>query len=291
MAELIKSITEAHPNEIQFGERLRPIKRSGVESIRASHAELGIQKTAIDVRKKNDGSLWLIAGGHRLTLALEDRWNTIDVKVWRCTDDWAALMEIDDNLAGADLDPLDTAIFLAERKRIYERMHPETMHGAKGRAAISGNQTDTMSVWSFAATTAEKFGLSERHMRRLIAAGSALDQDDIARLRAAKKPVTLSDLQAISKAQPDQRIAICLALNEGTAKNAAAAMRNLRAQPGDAVIDPVDLALRKLNDAYARAPKAAKRQFVDAHRAELEALLRGPTQDDAEVVSFKRREA
>lgn len=289
MADLIASITSANPNDIQFGDRLRPIKRSGVESIRASYNEIGILKDVIHVRKKKDGQLWLICGGHRLTFAIEEGWDTIELKAWHCTDDWSLLMEIDDNLAGADLDPLDTAIFLAERKRVYERLHPEVKHGAKGRATINGNQTDTMSVWSFATATAEKFGMSDRHVRRMIAAGGALDADDIAVLRTGKKAVTLADLQTIAKLDPEYRYRVCCAMAGGEASSAAKAMRLIEHKPKAAQQTDAEKQLRTLNDAFARASKAAKSNFIDIHRAELEALL--SRSDDAEIVSFQRLEA
>ena len=47
-----------------------------------------------------------MAGAHRLTAARELGWETIKVTCWTCTDDFARLMEIDDNLAGAELTAL-----------------------------------------------------------------------------------------------------------------------------------------------------------------------------------------
>jgi len=289
MSDLIQSITSAAPQDIQFGDRLRPIKRSGVESIRASYGEIGILKDEIHVRKKKDGQLWLICGGHRLTFALEEGWDSIVLKAWRCTDDWAKLMEIDDNLAGADLDPLDTAIFLAERKRVYERMHPEAKNGAKGLAAMNNSQMDTMSVWSFASATAEKFGLSDRHVRRMIAAGTALQHDDIALLRSSKKAVTLADLQTIAKLDPVHRFRVCAAMAGGEAPSAAKALRQINAKPGDAVRSHADKQLRALNDAFARAGKSARRQFVADHADALRELLDPQVNDSPGDIAFISR--
>lgn len=286
MPELIASLTTANPADIVIGTRLRPVKRSGVESIRASVAQTGVLKDAIGLRKKKDGKLHLIYGMHRLTFALEEDWDTIDVKVWTCTDDWARLMEIDDNLAGADLDALDNALFLAERKRVYERLHPETKHGAKGLATIGGVQTDTMSVWSFATTTAEKFGLSERHVRRMIAAGTALDADDIAMLRRAEKPVTLADIQTISKIEPQHRNRVCAALAGGTATSASKALSQITAQPST-TLSSSDAKLKSLSDAFARADMKAKRQFVSEYAGELHGLLEGHYGCEIEVDTDK----
>jgi len=68
-----------------------------------------------------------------------------------------------------------------------------------------------------------------------------------------------------------------------------------------AVNDPVETARRKISDAYARAPKVARRRFADEHRDELLELLgeevsiesdEAPEIDaetDAEIVPFTAR--
>jgi hypothetical protein len=50
----------------------------------------------------------------------------------RSADLWR-LQEIDENLVRADLSPAERAAHHAERKRLYEREHPETRNGATGR--------------------------------------------------------------------------------------------------------------------------------------------------------------
>jgi ParB-like chromosome segregation protein Spo0J len=47
--------------------------------------------------------------------------------------DQAELAEIDENLIRADLTPAEEAIHIGRRKAIYEKLHPETVHGAVGR--------------------------------------------------------------------------------------------------------------------------------------------------------------
>lgn len=239
MATLLKTITELTVGSIDMGTRLRPVSEAGVAALAASIDQLGVMKDAIQVRRKK-GKDVLLAGAHRLTAARQLGWDTIEVKLWECTDDWARLIEIDDNLAGAELTALDTAIFLAERKRIYEKMHPETVAGVAGAAA----RWDASDIMSFASATAEKFGLSKRHVERIVAAGSALDANDVRWLRAAPKPVTLTDLATIAKAKPDERAKVCIAMTNGTAKNAAHALKQLKTKPGDAIKRPIDKAVR-----------------------------------------------
>jgi len=287
MAEQIISITELDPNSIEVGPRLRPVSDAGVAAVKASIIELGTMKDAIHVRKKTGDSVVLLAGLHRLTAVKELGWDMIPVVAWRCNDDWARLMEIDDNLAGAELTPLDTAVFLAERKAVYERLHPETKAGVAG-ATSRWDATDIMSVASFAAASAEKFGMSERHVRRMIAAGSGLGQDDIALLRSSDRHVSLSDLQTLAKVEPKLRFGICKSLSEGKAKNASDALRQINAQPGDKIRSASDQQLRKINDAFARAGQAAKRGFVADNADALRALLAEHDAAAGEVVTFVR---
>jgi len=259
--------------DIDARNRLRPVSEAGVEALKASIAETGVMKDAIHVRRKKGGVLVLIAGAHRLEAARQLGWTEIEAKVWTdVTDDWSRLMEIDDNLAGAEMGPLDTAVFLAERKRVYERLHPETRQGGDRKSVEFKNQTDIESVRSFAATTAEKFGLSERHIRRLVEAGEKLGVDS-ARLRSAPRPITLKDLIEIAKVgEVAERYAIIDALRDGKAKSAAEARRTwAAAERGDEapVQDPVEAAFIALSKAWARAPMAAKKRFLMRHRSEV----------------------
>lgn len=271
--------------------RLRPVSVAGVESLIASINETGVMKDAIHVRKKKDGTLHLLAGAHRIEAARRLGWEEIEAKVWTdVTDDWALLMEIDDNLAGAEMNALDTAVFLATRKEVYERLHPETKADA-----FKGNQHTgklAADIVSFATSTAEKFGLTDRHVRRLITAGSKLASNEVAQLRAAPKPVTLKDLTEISKiGETTERSDVVTRLAQGTAKSASDARRQINAKPGDAHVSDADKKLRALQDAFARAPLAARRAFVAEHAEVLRDLLPNQEADATGVVPFVRARA
>lgn len=261
-------------DEIVVRDRLRSVSEAGVESLLASIAEIGVMKDAIHVRKKKDGKLWLIAGGHRLEAARRLGWDEIEAKVWTdVTDDWARLMEIDDNLAGAEMNPLDTAWFLATRKIVYERLHPETKADAfKGNRHTGSLASD---IVSFARATAEKFGVSKRHVERMIAAGSRLGPDELRRLRRAPRQVTLKDLGEIAKiGEPTEKYAVVEFLELGVAKTAAEARRMHKTRDGQAmpVKDPVEDAFKALMNAWSRAPMAARRRFVHEVSDDLAAM-------------------
>jgi ParB family chromosome partitioning protein len=260
--------------EVIEKERLRPVSEAGVDSLIASITETGVMKDAIHVRQKKDGKLYLIAGGHRLEAARRLGWEEIEAKVWtNVTDDWARLMEIDDNLAGAEMNALDTAVFLATRKEVYERLHPETRRGVAGGLARQNSASD---IVSFAESTAEKFGVSKRHVERMIAAGHALGPDQISALRKAPRAPSLKDLTEIAKiGDPVERYDVVRFLSEGTAKSASEARSTYQRRNGNAPPpkDPIQEAFNVLLTAWKRAPMAAKRRFLAEKGEEIAPLL------------------
>lgn len=268
-AQKYETITEVAVSEVDATSRLRPVSEAGVQSLIDSVRELGVLKDPIHVRKlkHKKGALVLIAGAHRLEMARRLGWEVIPATVWDCTDDWARMMEIDDNLSGAEMDALDLCVFLAERKRVYEKLHPETRRGMAGASARWG-ASDTM---SFASNVAEKRAMSKRQIERLVSAGTALGRDEVSKLRAAPRPVQLADLMTIAKAGPVDRYDIVEALHSGAAKTAKAALKaRAGAKPPRS---DADEKLLRLRDAWDRAPAAARRQFVEMRRDEVAPLL------------------
>lgn len=248
--------------------RLRPVSEAGVEAVMRSFEELGYLLHPIHLRlRRGVGGhgperLELIAGGHRLEAMSRLGWERIEARVWECSDDWARLLEVDDNLAGAELSPLDTAVFLVERKRLYERMNPNARRGSAGGRKKNGVLTDTESVSTFAAATAAKFGLAERSIFRILAAGAHLTAEEITLLRGAPRPVTLADLKQIGRlADAAERGAAVARLSAGASTSIAKALRVVRGQDARAERDPVERHYEALKAAYSRAPKSAQMRF------------------------------
>lgn len=261
--------------EVDAENRLRPVSEAGVQSLIASIEELGVIKDAVHVRKKRRASgetLVLMAGGHRLEAAKRLGWETIPARVWAdVTDDFARLMEIDDNLSGADLSNLELSVFLAERKRVYERLHPETKAGVAGARAKHGTATE---IISFADSVAEKRELSARHIRNFIQIGNALSPREVAELADAKEPLKLKDLMALAKiGEPIVRSDIVGRLSSGEVKSVADALGKMQSGKPNAK-DPDVVAFQKLKAAWERAPMKMKRRFVADESAELLSLLK-----------------
>jgi len=197
------------------------------------------------------------------------------------------------------LNALDMAVFLATHKALYEKEHPELKRGSAGGRAKNGLLTDEMSVSSFATNASEIFSKGERQIYRLISVGEKLSREEITQLRNATRKVQFTDLEQIAKCgDASDRANICRALGDGSAKSAKEVLARKKT-PGTAVKDPVEAARSKLNDAYSRAPKEARRRFVDDHRDELLELLGqdAPTESDeitkpdAKIVPFSSKRA
>ncbi|MFV0409848.1 MAG: ParB/RepB/Spo0J family partition protein [Paracoccus sp. (in: a-proteobacteria)] len=270
---LIASKTSLPLAQIELGIRLRPVSPAGVATIVASVQEIGQIANPVVVRQSRRGGemvFTVLDGAHRLAAATELGWDEVPVRVFECTDDQARIMEIDGNLSGAELNPLDTAVFLATRKAVYERLHPEAAH-----RVFRGNQHDDVvsDIESFTTVTAEKFGMTVRHVQRLIAAGSKLGPDEVAKLRAAPRQVTLKDLQDIANI-PDaaRRYDVVDAMAEGRVKNASAALKALKGPVQPVEKSPADAQFLALKNAWDRASAPARRRFADEFGLEIISL-------------------
>ncbi|UWQ27287.1 ParB/RepB/Spo0J family partition protein [Leisingera sp. M523] len=274
--------------DIQVEERLRTASPTAVASIVSSIHEVGSILQPLLVRRVKDGYR-LMDGLHRLTAAKEAGLEEVPVKVSECTNDQAIRIEVDANVAGAPLTPLDMAVFLAAHKELYERENPET---AQGKAGAHGrwDANDKMSLASFSANAAETFGKSQKTMQRLISVGEKLSKEEIAQLRDAPNKVQFKDLEHIAKCgEQTDRSAICAALGTGEAKSAKEVLDRKKA-PGAAVQSTTDQQAAKITDAWLRGSKAARTQFAEKFRDELLELLQEAEESDtpaSEVLMFQ----
>ncbi len=90
--------------------------------------------------------------------------------------DRAALIEIDENLIREDLSPAARALHIARRKDIYERLHPETKHGATPGKRGGGKCTKDANLAPFAIDTAKRTKRSTRDVQRDAARAKAIRQ-------------------------------------------------------------------------------------------------------------------
>jgi ParB family chromosome partitioning protein len=90
----------------------------------------------------------LLAGLRRLEAVKLLGWQTVACSFLVADELQQKLWHIDENLMRQDLTALERAEGIAERKRLYEELHPETKHGGtpgagrgKGRKAYKGAES------------------------------------------------------------------------------------------------------------------------------------------------------
>ena len=203
-------------DQIEVGDRMRRVSDAGVENLMLMAEDTGIT-TPIHCRKVGSTDV-LIDGAHRLALAKKLDLPDIAVLVMECRADEARAMEASNNLGAARMTPLQHVVFVASWKRDYYALHPDRKPGV-----FKGNRHSEKVVGDFMSLTktmAEASGITERQAHRVLADGEALSPAEIALLDGSKR-VTLADLLALSKADPDTRAVAVAAFAAGTAKKLA----------------------------------------------------------------------
>lgn len=273
-ATLISSITEARLADITISDdRLRPTSDAAVSAIADSIREHGLIYPIV-VRRLRAGGFELVDGGHRLAAMTSLSAEVVPVRCYDGPAPAIRLIEIDTNLARADLSDLDRSIHLAARRREYLAEHPKT---AQGRAGAAGrwDASAEMALASFVTMTAQQTGLDVRKIHKFVVAGDVLDKVTAERLRSAPKRVFLNDILALAKAPPALRPVAVEAFSSGSSPKIAAALKAAKGVEAR-IQDPVDQQLKALKTAWARAGAAARRRWLEDAGADVAALMPRP---------------
>jgi N6-adenosine-specific RNA methylase IME4/ParB-like chromosome segregation protein Spo0J len=194
--------------------RMRRLRPDVVDELAESIAERGLLQSII-VRPVKGAGFSLVAGEHRLAAMKKLGRDSIRAVVLNGLDaDAALLVQIDENLARADLSPAERALHLRERKRLYEKSHPETKRGVAGGKARHGSASAKM---SFAESTAKAAGKSKRTIQREVeradkiagladVIGTTLDKPE--ELDALAKLPEPTQHQLIARAKAGQRVLV-----------------------------------------------------------------------------------
>ncbi len=202
----------------------RPLR--GVADLAASMAEVGMIHP-ITVRP----DMVLIAGYYRLEAAKSLGWESIAASIVTVDDLRARLIEIDENLQRHEGTHLERGELLADRKRVYEALHPEARRGTAGAIASNtaqdkGDATANFAVaspLSFVRNTATQTGRSERAVRQDVQIADAIVpavKDAILDAPIAENKVELIELARLS---PESQAQVAPVLARGEAKTVVAA--------------------------------------------------------------------
>jgi N6-adenosine-specific RNA methylase IME4/ParB-like chromosome segregation protein Spo0J len=152
-------------------ERLRALRPETVKQLAESMKASGLLQPIVLRPKAGAGNgYWLVAGRHRFEAAKKLKWDSIRAAIYDGMDvDQAELAEIDENLVRADLSPAERALHIDARKTLYEKIHPETKHGAVGRGGKKRSQNEIFNdepADAFIDDTAKKTGKSRATISR-----------------------------------------------------------------------------------------------------------------------------
>jgi len=273
-AEISDQFSRIPLDQIVVKDRSRLVIEDRVDVIIATVPTTGDINVPITVRKIKgaEGQFALIDGAHRIRAAERLGMERIIARILPVGARVGKLIEVEANLSGAQLSPLDRALSMADRKRAYLKLHPETAPGTAG-ASARWNATETI---SFASYMSKITGLTERKIRMTISAAERLTKDEARWLQNAPKKVTEQDLIALGKeGDAHKRSQAIIALSNGEVKSVKAALA-ARAK-NTPVKDPISEAHLGLLKAFNRAPKEAQRRFVQDVAAELVDLM--PSRD------------
>ncbi|WP_298424043.1 ParB/RepB/Spo0J family partition protein [Rhodoblastus sp.] len=257
-------------SDIDDSGRIRPVDRDHSELIAISMKEIG-PKQPITIRPTPGASkpYRLVIGAHRLDAFRLNGWNDLEqgkhFVIEEMTEDQAKLAEIDENLARHELNALDRALFLLERKRIYQSIHPETARGGDRKSAKKSNRKhcDLIFAERFSRNAAKKVGLSERAIDLAIGFAEKLDPQAIKALRGTKLERNQRELLAIAELEPEQQRAVAGLIGAGAAKTSTQA--KVTAGFAAAVVhDPQARLYSILLDAWTKADKVTRANFLEA---------------------------
>src|SRR5690606_21794470 len=108
----------------------------------------------------------VVAGAHRLEACRRLGLVEIAANITELSDLERQIAECDENLCCAVRSKAERAMFVRNRKRAYEALHPETKHGVIGNGRQKSRQLGDSTSDRFTADTAAKTGQSERVIQR-----------------------------------------------------------------------------------------------------------------------------
>ncbi|MBO6704858.1 MAG: ParB/RepB/Spo0J family partition protein [Roseitalea sp.] len=194
----------------------------------------------------------LVVGGHRHLACQIAQLETLRAEVRKLSPEQAKVLEIDENLARHDLTVLDRAISLAERKKAYEKLHPQTKHGGDRKSAMYTDQDGKLDVLKFSEDAADKLGISERSVERAVMIADKLDKAARDALRGTPSANNQSHLLTLCKlpAKDQRRVAKAVA-KDGDWAGAVATIKGANGgakADDDGGLDAALKAYRKMTD-------------------------------------------
>jgi len=248
-------------DEIDASGRTRPVSEAAARQMAADIAERG-QRQPVEVARVKGGGWRLVSGGHRyLACRLLGR-TAIDALEVKGNDLELRRDEHLDNLTSNTLTMLERAVALADLRRIYTRLHPETKRGGDRKSA-DFKQENQSANFAFCSAVVARSEIKRRAILQSAAIGDGLAASVIERLRGSAIEDNQRELELLSRqaARLQVKIVGLLLQAENPARTVAEAIGRIE---GRTAADAQQKALSALVDRWGRMPKAARRAWVMA---------------------------
>lgn len=234
--------------------RSRPVTAAVAEQLARDIGERGLRQP-IEVTAVGKGRWRLIFGAHRLAACRLLRWDTIPAVEVKGSALELRRDELLENLARNELSKLERAQSLAELKRLYQNLHPETKGGGDRRS-----KTQTL---HFAQAVAVRGAWAVRTIQLAAMIGERLAPAAVTRLRGTPFEDNQSELAALARLPAKDQAAVAERLTRGKGAASSVAEAVARIQ-GKAKPNETERSLSILVDRWQRAPKAVRRAFVES---------------------------
>jgi ParB family chromosome partitioning protein len=273
--------------DIVVGKRLRQIRQESVDLLAGSIGEVGLMNPIVvspilDAEGEETGMFRLIAGNHRLEAYKQLGKTEIPAAIGTGSDVDQRLAEIDENLCRAELTHLERAEHLAERKFLYEIIHPETKKGTAGAHAANrsmGRRNSQTNQSSFATDTAKRIRKTERCVQEAVRRANNISQEIRDSIRDVASIADNSlELDALASLEESEQKAAVRAVLDGKARSIRDVVRqkeeSIRPQvstsrrPNKDESDDPDSFMAELEDWKRRALEAEERCIYLGHQLE-----------------------
>ncbi|MFN3858384.1 MAG: ParB/RepB/Spo0J family partition protein [Caulobacter sp.] len=258
-----------HVDQVKIGTRLRPLNPAKVEALIVSYEETGALPPILTRPHDLSGDLpvvMLVAGLHRLE-ACRRMGVPVDAMVREMTDAEALLTEVDENLLGPDLSPLDRAVFINARLEAWAAKYPDRATAADGQIAPKRGRPSKSAKFAhfsmgmgFTEETAGEIGLSKRSVEQSLAVYRGLAPAVRAKLPGtwiARSEGVLRQLANV--ADKTEQAGVLEHLLKGETKSVANAMAlNAGNQPIQKAATPADAWMAAFEKHWKGAPATHK---------------------------------
>ena len=197
-------IKQFDPEIITVPDRFRALNQSKVDKLAESMDAIG-QQVPITVWVHHDGQyVDLVAGAHRLAVAIKLGWDEINVILTEdMTEIDRQLWEIDENLMRAELSPTERGEHITRRAEIWNAI-PEVGGASCATHDASGRKKTPQQERGFAAKTAAATGLSKATINRDLARTEGIIQELRDQIKGTKLD-TGTYLDSIKGMEPDEQ--------------------------------------------------------------------------------------